>query len=283
MTKDTKNGGISMQKTFRKELFNQAKAWILEAGGNIRRNINDPMIVNTKSNPHDLVTETDKLTEKFFADRIKEMYPNHLLLGEEGYGDEVSSLDGTVWIIDPIDGTMNFVHLKKDFAISVGIFHNGIGEIGFIYDVMADVLYSAIRGEGACKNDMKLEQLSDKIKLEESIFAFNHDLLCESQQFDRDVIENFLNNIRSARIIGAAALDIANVAEGKLDGFISNGLSPWDVAGGFIILDEVGGVTTRSDGMEVDMLKKGTIVACNQTIHKEAINKFLYNWEGIAQ
>src|SRR5690625_3880019 len=198
-----------MQKTLRNELFNQAKEWVLEAGEKIREKINQPMVIDTKSNPHDLVTETDKLTEKFFANRIKEMYPHHLLLGEEGYGDEVSSLDGTVWIIDPIDGTMNFVHLKKDFAISVGIFHNGIGEIGFIYDVMADVLYSAIRGEGAYKNDVKLAQLNDNVQLGKSIFAFNHNLLCTSQQFDRGVMEDFLNNIRSARIIGAAALDIA--------------------------------------------------------------------------
>jgi len=266
-----------MQKTLRNELFNQAKEWVLEAGEKIREKINQPMVIDTKSNPHDLVTETDKLTEEFFANRIKEKFPNHLLLGEEGYGDEVTSLDGTVWIIDPIDGTMNFVHLKKDFAISVGIYHNGIGEIGLIYDVMANVLYSACKGEGAFKNGKRLEPLSDTVKLEESIFAFNHNLLCTSEQFDRDITENFLRNIRSARLVGAAAIDIANVAEGLINGFISKGLSPWDIAAGMVILDEVGGVTTRNDGNVVNMLEKGTIIACNEVIHNRVV-KHLKNW-----
>src|SRR5690625_3159383 len=106
-----------MDNDARQQLFEQAKAWVLEAGKNIREAMQEPMMIDTKANEDDLVTEVDRATEKFFADCIKGKYPDHLLLGEEGYGDDVTSLDGTVWIIDPIDGTMNFVHLKKDFAI----------------------------------------------------------------------------------------------------------------------------------------------------------------------
>lgn len=267
-----------MNKPVRAALYEQAKSWVLEAGELIREQINDPMVIEKKSNEHDLVTETDKMVEKYFADRIKATYPDHLMLGEEGYGDDVTSLDGTVWIIDPIDGTMNFVHLRKDFAISIGIFHDGVGEIAFVYDVMADELYSACRGEGAFKNNAQLKQLNEEQTLNDAIFAFNHDLLCENQKFDRSIIEKLLNDIRSARIIGAASLDIVNVAEGLLDGYISNGLSPWDVAGGYIILNEVGGITSRNDGKAINMLEEGAVVACNQSIHQRVINDYLKYW-----
>src|SRR5690625_4992012 len=104
----------------REILFNRIRAWILEAGALIRDKINDPRIISTKSNPKDLVTEMDRKIELFFATKIKQFYPNHLLLSEEGYGDKEINNRDTIWIIDPIDGTMNFVHQKQNFAISIG-------------------------------------------------------------------------------------------------------------------------------------------------------------------
>lgn len=267
-----------MDKKIRQELFNQAKKWVYEAGKNIREKINEPLTIDTKANENDLVTETDKNTEKFFADNIKMTYPSHLLLGEEGYGDNITSLDGTVWIIDPIDGTMNFVHLKKDFAISLAIYHDGMGEIGLVYDVMADVLYSAIRGEGAYKNNERLSNLNSDVTLSKSILSFNHDLLCKSDQLNRDVIEDLVNAVRGTRIVGAAALDIALVAEGRLDIYISSSLSPWDVAAGLVILNEVEGVTTRHNGKTLKMLEAGTIISCNKVLHKDVVNNYLFNW-----
>src|SRR5690625_1418359 len=96
---------LEIDEKFFDQVFHQAKKWVLEAGANIRKKINEPMVINTKSNPNDLVTETDRETEKFFADNIRGKYPKHLLLGEEGYGDNVTSLNNTIWIVDPIDGT----------------------------------------------------------------------------------------------------------------------------------------------------------------------------------
>src|SRR5690625_2441508 len=106
-----------MNLKMRENLFNQAKRWILKAGTFIRAKMNDPLIVTTKSNPKDLVTTVDKETEQFFVENIKHTYPDHLVLSEEGYGDTITSDDHTIWIIDPIDGTMNFVHQRKNFAI----------------------------------------------------------------------------------------------------------------------------------------------------------------------
>ncbi len=107
------------------------------------------LIIETKSNAADLVTNMDREIEQFLIGKIKETFPHHHILGEEGYGDEVTSSDGVVWLIDPIDGTMNFVHQKRNFAISIGIYENGIGKIGLIYDPVHDELYHALKGAGA--------------------------------------------------------------------------------------------------------------------------------------
>lgn len=256
-------------------IFNHAKSWVLEAGKIIREKINDPITVDTKANPNDLVTTMDREAEKFFAERIKNQYPNHLLFGEEGYGDDITSLQGTVWIVDPIDGTMNFVHQKKNFAISVGIYHDGIGEIGLIYDVMGGILYSAKRNEGAFKNDKKLETLSTSITLEESILGLNHFWLCENRLVDEQVMHKLVKTVRGTRSLGSAALEMAYVAEGSSDGYLAMSLAPWDIAAGSIIIKEVGGVTTNRHGEEINMLNRDSVVTCNQQIHCIIVSGFL--------
>ncbi len=266
-----KKGIYKMNNEQRKAIFIQAEQWVLEAGGIIRDRLKNPIKVDSKSNTNDLVTEVDKEIELYFAEKIKRNYPEDLLLGEEGYGDDVTSLDGIVWIIDPIDGTMNFVHLKKDFAISVGIFHDGIGEIGLIYDVMADELYSAKRGEGAYKNDVKLGSLSKGVKFQDSIISFNHDLLIKSSKVHSETLRDLVLQVRGTRIVGAAALDIAYVAEGLLEGYYSEGLSPWDIAAGLIILKEVFGKITRVNGEEINILERGTVLACNSALQSRLL------------
>lgn len=257
------------------DLFKQAKQWVLEAGKIIRDRINDPIQVDTKSNVNDLVTTMDKETEEYFARKIKETYPDHLLFGEEGYGDQITTLDGTIWIVDPIDGTMNFVHQKRNFAISVGIYENGIGEIGFIYDVMSDVLYYANKGKGAFKNGERLPKLTNTPAFKEVILGLNHFWLCKNRLVDERVMQELVQTIRGSRTIGSAALEMAYVAEGIIDGYLAMRLSPWDVAAGQIIIHETGGVVSDRDGLPVNMLEKNSIVACNQQIHSIIINEYL--------
>src|SRR5699024_3458010 len=158
-----------MDEIMRGTLFNQAKEWILEAGTLIREKMHRPLTVDTKSNPNDLVTQLDQEVEFFLARKIKTKFPDHFLLSEEGYGDLQIQKNGTVWIIDPIDGTMNFVHQKKNFAISIGIYHQGIGEIGLNYDVMNDQLYSAMNGKCTFKNNKRLAVVTTSKPLSDSI------------------------------------------------------------------------------------------------------------------
>ena len=98
------------------------------------------LIIESKSEANDLVTNIDKETEQFFIQHIKADFPDHRIFGEEGFGDEIKDLNGYVWILDPIDGTTNFIHQKKNFAISLGIYKDGVGILGYIYNVMEDAL-----------------------------------------------------------------------------------------------------------------------------------------------
>lgn len=264
-----------MEKTLKNDIFDHAKKWILEAGSIIRQKIDDPYDIDTKSNPNDLVTTMDKDTERFFVEKIKSTYPEHLLLSEEGFGDDIPSLDGTIWIIDPIDGTMNFVQQKRNFAISVGIYHNGIGEIGIIYNVMEDVLYYAKRGEGAYKNNKVLPPLESGLLLEESVIGLNHLWLCENRLVDEKVMQQLVKTARGARTYGSAALEFAFVAEGVLEGYLTMSLSPWDIAAGMIIVNEVGGVTTTIDGNPINMLTRNSVFVGQTDIHKRIIEDFI--------
>lgn len=257
------------------DLFHQAKQWILEAGEIIKHKIKEPLNVKTKSNPNDLVTAVDKEIEQFFVHHIKNKYPDHFLFGEEGYGDQITTLDGTVWIIDPIDGTMNFVHQKRNFAISIGIYHNGTGEIGLVYDVMNDILYTAKKGMGAYKNGEPLDMLSNRVLLDESILGLNHLWLCNNRHVEQKVMESLVRKVRGTRTYGSAALEFAFVAEGILDGYLSMQLSPWDIAAGVVIVREVGGVTTNIYGEPLNMLEKNSILTCHPSLQKNIIQDFL--------
>jgi len=268
-------GESNMKESLRDDIYETAKRWIYEAGAYIKENLDAPMTIDTKSNPNDLVTEMDKAIERFFVNKIKDKYSEHFIFGEEGYGDEIISLEGTVWIIDPIDGTMNYVHQKRNFAISIGIYHEGIGEIGLIYDVMRDDLYDAIRGEGAFKNGVQLPMLDESVTLNESIIAMNHRWLCENSFINEKVMQQLVKDIRGNRTYGSAALEFAYVAEGVIDGYIAMRLAPWDIAAGMIIVNEVGGRTANNVGEAVNLLTRNMIVTCNPSLLNKLINDYI--------
>jgi len=260
-----------MEEKLRDEIYSQAKEWVMEAGRQIRSKMNESLTIDTKLTPNDLVTSMDKEIENFFVTNIKNKYEHHAIVSEEGFGDKLTSLDGTVWIIDPIDGTMNFVHQKQNFAISLAVFQDGVGEIGFIYDVMRDVLYHAKKDKGAYKGKMQLPSLKQENTLETSIIGMTPFWLCTNRVADEKVMQQFVRKVRGTRSYGSAALEFAYVAEGILDGYISLRLSPWDIAAGMIIVNEVGGVTSRIDGEKIDMLKEGPILTCNAVLQDDII------------
>ncbi len=154
-----------------------------------------------------------------------------IFLGEEGYGDEITSSDGVVWLIDPIDGTMNFVHQKRNFAISIGIYENGIGKIGLIYDPVHDELYHAVKGVGAFCNDTPIPLL-EKGTVKNGIIALNAIWLTDNPLLNMESMMALVKKARGTRSYGCAALEMVYVATGRIDAYVTPRLSPWDFGGG---------------------------------------------------
>jgi myo-inositol-1(or 4)-monophosphatase len=251
-----------------------AVQWIKEAGEEIKKSFTEKISVDYKSNPDDLVTNMDKKIEQFFISRIQERFPGHRILGEEGFGDSISSLNGTIWIVDPIDGTMNFVHQQCNFAISVGVYHDGIGELGLIYDVVGGELFHCRKGEGAYVNGRPLETLKNT-PLEKSIIALNTTWITKNRRIDPAIFTPLVEDIRGVRSYGSAAIELAYVAAGRLDGYISMRLSPWDFAAGLVLLEEVGGVCTTVDGRQVDLVKQNSIFAAKPELHTTILTDYV--------
>ncbi|MCM2674862.1 inositol monophosphatase family protein [Alkalicoccobacillus plakortidis] len=245
------------------ELGKVARKWTYEAAEQIKRALANPFKVEAKSGPDDLVTEVDKNTEAFFYQKIKETYPDHSFLGEEGTAEKIHSTDGIVWIIDPIDGTMNFVQQKIKFAISIGIFEDGVGKVGLVYDVMADEMFYAVQGQGAYVNQLELVAGKER-PLNESIVGLNARWLAETNHPHANPLMALVRDSRSVRSYGSAAIEMAYVAADRLDAYVSVNLSPWDYAGASVLLEEMGYCTSSFSGKALSLLEGGTVIAAKQ-------------------
>ncbi|MGD6803521.1 inositol monophosphatase family protein [Rossellomorea vietnamensis] len=257
-----------------REVDTYVKQWIKEAGERIRQSFQTQLNIETKSNRNDLVTNVDQETEQFFIERIRKTYPEHRILGEEGFGDELKDMKGTIWIIDPIDGTMNFVHQQRNFAISIGIYQDGEGLLGYIYDVVHDELYHARKGHGAFVNETKLPQL-EEVDVRDSIIGVNALWVTDNKKIDREVLGPLVRDVRGTRSYGSAAMEMAYVASGRIDGYMTMRLAPWDFAAGKIIIEEVGGVVTSLDGGKLNMLEKSSVFSCKPGLHRNIIETYL--------
>lgn len=253
-----------------------AQKWIFEAGEKIIQSFDRKILIETKSNRNDLVTQVDKEIEQFFIHQISKEFPDHQVLGEEGTGSGVNELKGIVWIIDPIDGTMNFVHQQRNFAISIGIYENGVGKLGYIYDVVHKELYHAIKGNGAFMNGKPLEKLSP-VPVEKAIVALNATWIIENNRIDPNILRPLVKDVRGTRSYGSATLEIASVAAGRIDAYISLRLAPWDIAAGLILIDEVGGIASTLRGEPLKILERNSILVSKPGLHEKVMQDYLKN------
>ena len=254
------------------EIYKFAQETILEAGKFIRQRMTEEFNIDSKQNPNDLVTDVDKETEVFLNNRIEERYPDHKIVGEEGHGRDITNTEGVLWIVDPIDGTLNFVHQMENFAISIGIYIDGKPYAGLILDVMKDDLYHAAFEHGAYKNDQLLPDIEES-HLQSSLISTNTNWVIRDG-INTPFIE-VVRNARSTRSLGSAALEFVNVARGTSSAALFYRLHPWDFAGGAIILNEVGGMTTTLIGDDLRLLDTNSVIAANKTIHGEITKHFI--------
>ncbi|MEK4629693.1 inositol monophosphatase family protein [Solibacillus sp. FSL R7-0682] len=257
-----------------KKLDQFAKEIIVEAGKKIRDAFSYDIEIETKSGANDLVTNIDRETELFFIEKIKAFDSSHRILGEEGMGEKVESLEGVVWIIDPIDGTMNFVKQHRHFMITIGVYVDGVGILGYIFDVMREDLFYAIAGQGAWYNDSPMRKLQP-LKIEEAVIGINANWVTPNNRINHERIIELVRTVRGTRSYGSAAMEIAFVVSGKLDAYISMRLAPWDIGGGVVIAKEVGAIATNFNGNPFDFLTTDTFLIANPYIHQLILDNYI--------
>lgn len=250
----------------------KAKQWALDAGKLSVERLRSPLAINYKTSPSDLVTQVDQEVESYLIDAILRTYPDHGILGEEGmFTKDIAGFD-TLWIIDPIDGTTNFVHQQQNFVVSIGVYHKGVVIAGVIYDPIRDELFYAEKGGGAYLNGVPLHLRGEKT-LQESLLASSTFWNQTAMDTGMDQkIQQLARYSRGMRIFGCAALELAYVAAGRIDGYMSVTLNPWDYAAGNLLVEEAGGKVTRANGNPINPLEGGSILAAHSSIHQQFID-----------
>jgi myo-inositol-1(or 4)-monophosphatase len=213
----------------------------------------------------DLLTEADGEAEAAVINILDRAFPDHAILSEEGGGIDRPSAHR--WIIDPLDGTTNFAHHYPHCCVSIGYEYRGRVEFGVILDALRDELFMARRGKGATLNRRPIS-VSRAATLDTALLAtgFPYDR-ASRRRFYLTFWETMMTRVHGVRRTGSAALDLAWVACGRMDGFWEFGLKPWDVAAGSLIVQEAGGKVTNMDGTKLS-LTGGRIVATNGRLHK---------------
>lgn len=218
---------------------------------------------------HELVTNADLLSEKFLKERLSELLPEAGFLGEESWTGGMPL--APFWVVDPLDGTNNYAHGYPVFCVSIALWtEDGVHE-GCIYDPSREELFSAVKDRGAQLNHQPIYS-TEQADIEKCILAtgFPYHRQIGDLGVDLSILEYFLRRVQGIRRGGSAALDLAYVASGRLDGFWEEHLKPWDMAAGALIVREAGGSVSAFTGGKWDINSEG-IIASGKPIHREML------------
>jgi len=221
--------------------------------------------ISSKTERRDLVTSADLASERLLVSRLREHFPLHAIEAEEETRDAAQA-GGLRWFLDPLDGTINFVHSLPAFAVSMGLYRDSTPELAVVHAPRLDETFWAVRGGGAFLNGKPM-RVSRAAELAESVLATGFPY--RRSELEHDNLANFarfFHDVRGLRRMGSAALDLAYTAAGRFDGFWELHLSPHDVAAGALLVREAGGVVTDADGGD-DWLRGGHIVAAPPGLH----------------
>lgn len=248
-------------------MLNLAKQVAREAGQIIAEGRSTMSVVH--KGDVDLVTQLDKASEDHIRERFTAAEPGIAILAEEEGG---QLENGTRWIVDPLDGTTNFVHGFPFYCVSIALELDGRLEIGVIYDIPNDRMYAAQRGKGAHCDGTRL-QVSSCSELNTALVAsgFAYDRRSRADFYLR-YVKSFLEHAQGFRRCGSAAMDLAMLASGQLDAYWEFGLNPWDVAAGAVLVEEAGGSVSDMRGGDLD-LQLPEILASNGSLHSQMIRQ----------
>jgi len=223
--------------------------------------------VSYKKGINNLVTDVDKKCEKMIINRIKKEFPSHSIIAEESGNDFRDA--GHKWIIDPLDGTVNYTHAFPFFCVSIGYAEGGKVKYGVVYDPTRNELFTAAEACGAFLNKKRI-RVSRRRKLSDSLVVTGFAYSKKGKVSNIRHFRKMLNAAQAVRRDGSAAIDLCYVACGRFDAFWEIGLSPWDTAAAQLIVKEAGGKISLINGKEFDIFKK-EIVATNGYVHKETL------------
>ncbi|WP_135553467.1 inositol monophosphatase family protein [Paenibacillus cymbidii] len=248
-----------------------------KAGEWIKSKLGDFNKLDLKYSPHDLVTEVDKGSESLIRRLVHTHFPHHSFLGEEGVepgpaasARALAQMSGAeyLWIVDPVDGTTNFVHGFPFFSVSVALAYRGEVIVGVVYDPCRDELFVAEKGKGAYLKGKPM-RVSGETRLLDSLVATGFPADRDyALPINMDGVRAIAPKVRNVRIAGSAALHMAYVAAGRLSGFWEIGLNAWDMAAGTLLIEEAGGRITDTAGRPYELAVRN-VIATNGGIHDE--------------
>jgi len=241
------------------------------AGSIINRAALDLDIIKVGSKgPNDFVSEVDQAAERIIIEILLEAYPGHGILAEESGREHGAKHSEYVWIIDPLDGTTNFLHGFPVYAVSIALAYRGVVQQAVVYDPTRNDMFFASRGRGAFLNDRRL-RVSKRTRIADSLIGTGFPFR-KGDNFKRYVkmFEEVMQSCAGLRRPGAAALDLCYVAAGYYDGFFETGLNPWDIAAGSLIISEAGGLIGNFTG-ESDFLYQREVVAGNPKVYGQLV------------
>ena len=236
-----------------------------QAGDILREGYFQHHEINSKGHSDDPVTETDKKSEDFILERLAKLAPGHAVVTEES---GIHTGDSThAWYIDPLDGTMNFAHGSPFFVVSIGYAIDGVMNIGVVYDPMHDECFYAKKGEGAYRNGKRIH-VSTQTNVKNALLSTGFMQKAYEEGLDNfPAFKHMMMKTAGVRRIGCAALELSYVACGRYDGFWDRKLRPWDVAAGFLIIEEAGGIVTTLSGDPDKFREPYEFLAANPALH----------------
>lgn len=260
-----------IESVLRSRLTNVAILAAQQAGEVLKKAFGSSYSSTSKEGRHNIVTEYDQKVEDMIIKFIRKQFPSHGFLGEEG-GSTGDTSKGIQWMIDPIDGTVNFAHTIPFFSVSIAACFQGHPLSGVVFNPMTNELFVAEKGLGAYLNGASLK-VSKTALLPDAILATGFPY--NSYENPLGCIDHFIKFAKLGipiRRLGSAALDLAYVAAGRFDGFWEISLQPWDIAAGKLLVEEAGGLVTNYQKEEITVFGETTLIASNNLLHDQMLN-----------